>query len=96
MRLSGQYDPQHYADQLLILREDLRDPILRARGRAWLAVLTEAIEQRLAGTPGAAGLGALAITHWQGALTVWSFRQDAPLDQAVRAALADLFSRLAV
>ena len=30
--LSGQYDPEDYADQLLILREDRRDPTLRARG----------------------------------------------------------------
>ena len=34
--LSGQYDEiEQYAENLMILREDLRDPVLRARGAAW-------------------------------------------------------------
>ena len=74
VRLSGQYDPDDYADQLLILREDLRDPVLRARGEAWVATLIEAIERRLERTPGGGtGLGRLFVTHWQGTLTVWGF-----------------------
>jgi AcrR family transcriptional regulator len=93
--LSGQYDPQDYADQLLLLREDLRNPVLRARGRAWLATLTEAIDQRLdQATGGAAGLGELVVAQWQGTLTVWGFARSAPLESAVRTALEVLFDRL--
>ena len=35
--LSGQYDEDDFADQLIVLREDMRDPVLRARGAAWAA-----------------------------------------------------------
>jgi AcrR family transcriptional regulator len=96
VHLTGQYDPDDdFADQLLILREDLRDPVLRARGRAWIATLAAAIEQRLERDPGdARGLGALIVTHWQGALTVWSFERGALLPTAVRASLEDLLERL--
>jgi len=95
VRLSGQYDPDDFADQLLILREDLRDPVLRTRGQRWLATLTRAIEDRLGLPPEAtAGLGDLVVTQWQGTLTVWSFRRDAPLVDAVRTGLEDLFDRL--
>jgi AcrR family transcriptional regulator len=100
VRLSGQYDPEAYADQLLLLREDLRNPVLRERGARWLATLYEAIERRLAATsPGAGagteGLGPLVVAQWQGALTVWSFTRQAPLDEVVRAMLADLLRRVA-
>lgn len=95
VRLSGQYEADDYADQLLLLREDLRDPLLRARGQAWLATLTKAIEQRLTGVPGgAAGLGELIAAQWQGTLTVWSFKRQDALATVVRRALEDLLSRL--
>ena len=96
VRLSGQYDPDdEFADQLLILREDLRDPVLRARGRAWLATLSDAIELRLVDAPGGAGgLGVLVVAQWQGTLTVWSFRRDGALPDAVRVALESLVDRL--
>ncbi len=51
MRLTGQYDAHDYADQLRLLREDLRDPVLRARGQSWLATLTQAVEDRLSPSP---------------------------------------------
>jgi AcrR family transcriptional regulator len=95
VRLTGQYDAHDYADQLRLLREDLRDPVLRARGQAWLATLTRAVEERLSPSPGAQpGIGELVVAHWQGALTVWSFVQGAPVTTAVRQALQDLLSRL--
>jgi AcrR family transcriptional regulator len=95
VRLSGHYDANDYADQLRLLREDLRDPILRARGQAWLATLTEAIEQRLAAAPGgAAGLGELVVAQWQGALTVWSFKREGAINTAVRRALEELLRLL--
>jgi AcrR family transcriptional regulator len=93
--LTGQYDAHDFADQLRLLREDLRDPVLRARGEAWLATLTDAVEQRLAGaTGGGAGLGELVVAHWQGTLTVWSFTRDAPAVSYVRTALEALLARL--
>jgi hypothetical protein len=68
---------------------------LRARGRAWIAMLVDAIEQRLEHDRGdARGLGALVVTHWQGSLTVWSFERTAPLHAAVRASLDELLARL--
>lgn len=109
LSLTGQYDAHDFADQLLVLREDLRDPVLRARGQAWLATLTAAIERRLepangrtdgsshpGGRDGVDGLGELIVTHWQGTLTIWSFRRHVALTAAVRTALEHLLARLDV
>ena len=100
VRLSGQYDAEAFADQLLLLREDLRDPVLRARGKAWMDTVSEAIERRLVGRSRdrkrAAGLGVLVVAQWQGALTVWGFVRHAPLPDAVRASLDELFVRLRI
>jgi AcrR family transcriptional regulator len=73
--LSRSYgDIEAYADALLILREDLRDPALRARGAKWKAALSAALEACFAGTRGAPkGIGLLIATQWQGALLWWSF-----------------------
>jgi AcrR family transcriptional regulator len=63
-----------YADALLILREDLRDPALRARGAKWKAVLTRALEECFAAVPHAPrGIGLLMASQWQGSLLWWSF-----------------------
>ena len=100
VRLSGQYDPEDFADQLLLLREDLRDPVLRARGDSWMQTLIAAIERRLVrrsrDQARVAGLGLLVIAQWQGTLTVWSFMRPAPLKDAVQSALEDLFRRLRI
>lgn len=91
--LTGEYpadDAEGYADQLLVLREDLRDQVLRARGEAWIGTLTAAVERRLDGVP----VGALVVAHWQGLLTVWAFTRAAPLDEFVARALADLLARV--
>src|SRR5688572_24396008 len=69
--LSGYGDIETYADNLLILREDLRDPDLRARGRAWHAVLAEAIRVRLPDRGEA--LATAILDQWQGSLLWWSF-----------------------
>jgi AcrR family transcriptional regulator len=93
--LSGQYEANDYADQLMVLREDLRDPVLRARGEAWIATLAESIEQRLAGAPGGAeGLGQLVVAHWQGTLTVWGFTRPGPLPGVVRRSIQTLLERI--
>lgn len=91
--LTGAYpadDASGYADQLLLLREDLRDQVLRARGDAWIGALTAAVERRLGGAP----VGSLVVAHWQGLLTVWAFTRPAPLDEFVDTALADLLARV--
>lgn len=63
-----------YADALLILREDLRDPALRARGAKWKAVLTKALEDCFTTTPHAPpGIGLLMAAQWQGSVLWWSF-----------------------
>ncbi len=92
MALSGEYDPSEDADQILLLREDLRDPVLRARGQAWIAALAAAIERRL---PGAEpGVGRLVVAQWQGSLTVWQFHREGDLDVALGAAVAALLTAL--
>jgi AcrR family transcriptional regulator len=85
VQLSGQYEAHDYADQLRILREDLRDPVLTDRGRAWLAVLAEAIEARV---PGVSGM--LVLAQWQGTLTVWSFTRETSIEDMVRRYLGEL------
>jgi AcrR family transcriptional regulator len=63
-----------YAEGLLLLREDLRDPALRARGAAWKVALCAALEERFRDVPGAPrGIGLLLASQWQGALLWWSF-----------------------
>ena len=100
VRLSGQYDPTDFADQLLLLREDLRDPVLRGRGKVWIETVSAAIERRLVGRSRdrsrVAGLGMLVVAQWQGTLTVWGFRRHAPLPDAIRSSLEELFVRLRI
>jgi AcrR family transcriptional regulator len=94
--LTGQYDEHDFADQLRVLREDLRDPVLRELGDAWFAALTAAVDVRLAGPSGGAnGLGRLVVATWQGTLTVWSFTREAPVVDVVRRTLEELLDRLA-
>jgi AcrR family transcriptional regulator len=94
LRLTATYDAASYADQLLVLREDLRDPVLRERGERWIGVLTEAVERRLRRRRSGSGLGRLVVTHWQGSLTVWSFTREAPLRDHVEASMRALLRRL--
>ena len=73
--LSGDYGGiEAYAEGLLVLREDLRDPVLRARGAAWKNQLSDALDECFAGVPHAPpGIGLLAASHWQGSLLWWGF-----------------------
>lgn len=85
------------ADGLLLLREDLRDPVLRQRGRVWFEALSGFIESRLAVTGrDCTGLGQALIAQWQGTVTWWSFTRAEPLPDVVRAALEDLMHRLGI
>jgi AcrR family transcriptional regulator len=96
--LTGQYgEIEAYAEGLLMLREDLRDPVLRARGAAWKANLSRALDACFAAVPGVPeGAGLLAATHWQGALLWWGFdpRQsvEAYVEQSLCSFVATFFN----
>lgn len=97
LRLTGQYDQDDYANQLLLLREDLRDPALRDRGKSWIATVSEAAERRLRSPRrDVRGLGELVVTHWQGTLTTWSFQRTSPLHTAVATSLKTLLTHLRI
>ena len=71
-----------FAGGLLLLREDLRDPVLRALGIAWLEVLALALGRRITREPALRRkLGRLMVSQWQGAQIWWAFdRQGAARD----------------
>ncbi|WP_218920846.1 TetR/AcrR family transcriptional regulator [Melittangium boletus] len=75
---------------LLLLREDFRNPRLRARGKAWGDCLAVALGQRLNGdVQEGLRLGWQMARVWQGALLWWAFtRHDRP-EVAIRTALED-------
>ena len=77
-----------YAEGLLVLREDLRDPALRARGAAWRDVLAAALDQCFAGVPQApTGIGLMLAAQWQGSLLWWGFDPRGPLERYVERSL---------
>lgn len=87
--LSGGYGGiEAYAEGLLVLREDFRDPDLRARGAAWKEALTSALDDCFANTPSAPkDIGLLLATQWQGSLLWWGFEPREPVEVHVRKAL---------
>lgn len=88
-------DVEAYAQGLLLLREDMRDPALRARGAAWKETLNAALDACFGGIPGApAHAGSLMAVHWQGALLWWAFDPQRPVHEVVDAALGRLQSAL--
>lgn len=92
---TGYGDIESYAEGLLILREDLRDPVLRARGASWKTALAAALEERLAGiAAGRPGLGLIMATQWQGSLLWWSFDPQGAVEAYVEAALRAFLARL--
>jgi AcrR family transcriptional regulator len=73
-----------YANGLLLLREDLRDPRLRARGAAWKSALSRVLEDCFAATPQSPrGIGLMLAAQWQGALLWWSFDPQGPVERFV-------------
>src|SRR5919197_5114822 len=56
---------ESYAEGLLVLREDLRDPVLRARGAAWKAVLSAALDDCFSSAAHVSqGIGLLIAAQW--------------------------------
>lgn len=75
---------------LAILREDMRDPVLRARGSAWRKALATALGRRLT-TDSAATvpLGLMLASQWQGAQLWWGFEQNGPPGEVIGRELRD-------
>lgn len=86
----GKAADQAVTDGLLLLREDIRNPVLCARGAAWGACLAGALGRRLTDDAGDADrLGWQMASVWQGAIIWWAFRRDGESGRALRAALED-------
>jgi AcrR family transcriptional regulator len=87
--LSGHYGGiESYAEGLLVLREDLRDPVLRARGAAWKEALSRALDDCFAQVPRAPpGIGLLIASQWQGSLLWWGFDPQEEMEGFVEASL---------
>jgi AcrR family transcriptional regulator len=94
--LSGSYGGiEAYAEGLMVLREDFRDPALRARGAAWKAALSGAIDQCFAGVSTAPrDIGLLLATHWQGSLLWWGFEPTEEIGDYVAKALTRFIDNL--
>lgn len=91
VRLSAGYGAGDEATQgLLLLREDFRDPVLRARGVAWNKALTAALGRRLSCDPHEqARLGRLMASQWQGAVLWWGFSREGTLRGHLRRELRE-------
>ena len=77
-----------FTDGLLLLREDIRNPVLRARGAEWGLRLAEALGRRLSDDRDRARqLGWQMASLWQGTLIWWAFRRDAKPEAKVRETL---------
>jgi hypothetical protein len=77
-----------YANGLLVLREDIRDPVLRARGAAWKVALSKALDDCFMDLPSAPhGIGLLMASHWQGSLLWWSFEPREDVERFVEESL---------
>jgi AcrR family transcriptional regulator len=94
--LSAQYGGiEDYAEGLLLLREDLRDPVLRARGAKWKSRLCPLLDECFAGISGVPeGIGLLMAAQWQGALLWWAFDPRVPVQEFLEDGLGWFVSRL--
>jgi AcrR family transcriptional regulator len=82
-----------FANGLLVLREDIRDPVLRARGAAWKSALSSALDRCFATLPAAPpGIGHLMATQWQGSIVWWSFDPQGTVEDHVEASLRHLLT----
>ncbi|MDF2118451.1 TetR/AcrR family transcriptional regulator [Roseiarcaceae bacterium H3SJ34-1] len=82
--------PYNVTDGLSLLREDMRNPALRERGRAWGDYLAMALGRRLTDqTDIARKLGWQMASVWQGALIWWGFTRDTKSEIQIQAMLED-------
>lgn len=98
VRLSAGYGAGDEAAQgLLLLREDLRDPVLRARGVAWNKALTQALGRRISSDPQEQDrLGRLMASQWQGAVLWWGFSREGTLRGHLRRELREWLMAIGV
>jgi hypothetical protein len=88
-------DIEAHANGLLILREDLRDPVLRHRGALWESTLVSALGECFTAVPGAPSGTAFALAaHWQGAIVWWAFDPQRPLGEYLAESLDALIHSL--
>jgi AcrR family transcriptional regulator len=94
LRLTPPEDAERNAiNGLLLLREDIRNPVLRRRGAAWGHRLAAALGRRLSIDPARAkSLGWQMASLWQGAQTWWAFTREEPPEQAIRRLLEEWLS----
>jgi AcrR family transcriptional regulator len=77
-------------DGLLLLREDLRNPTLRARGSAWGTYLAQSLGRRLTKEAVLAErMGWQMASIWQGALIWWAFKRDGDPTAEIEVVLGD-------
>jgi AcrR family transcriptional regulator len=95
--LSSDYgDIEAYAEGLLVLREDFRDPTLRARGAAWKQALSSALDDCFAEVPHAPqGIGLLMASQWQGSLLWWGFEPRGKVESFVEDSLRRFVAAIA-
>lgn len=73
------------SDGLLLLREDIRNPNLRARGALWGRTLAQALGRRLSSErQQSERLGWQMAAVWQGAHTWWAFTRHEDAGCAIR------------
>jgi len=87
-------DAAAYAEGLLVLREDFRDPVLRARGAAWGKALTAALAQCFGSAKAPETIARLMLSQWQGSLLWWGFGADGPVDAYVETELLRFLTAL--
>ena len=85
-----------FADQLLWLREDMRDPTLNALARERFAALRAAVAARMPPMPTEPDLAArLVEAQWQGALNQWGIEPTGSLADYVAESLTAWFVLIA-
>ncbi|MCR6726821.1 TetR/AcrR family transcriptional regulator [Agrobacterium fabrum] len=81
---------QNASDGLLLLREDIRNPKLRARGALWGHTLAHALGRRLTHNKASEErLGWQMAAVWQGAHTWWAFNRNGDAASAIEGALQE-------
>lgn len=81
---------QNASDGLLLLREDIRNPKLRAKGALWGHALARALGRRITRDEEMASrLGWQMAAVWQGAHTWWAFVRGEDAGTAIRRALEE-------
>ncbi|HEY0628149.1 MAG TPA: TetR family transcriptional regulator [Sphingomicrobium sp.] len=93
--LSNYGDRETYANGLVILREDFRDPQLRERGEQWGRDLASILGRRLTDDPNRQlSFGRMMANQWQGAILWWGFARDGAIEEFVRSQLQDFVDKL--